>query len=339
VSSGFRTAARKLPAADRLGERPDRVASRSRAWISAGDLGLVLKLPAAALIAALLPPARWERAASVLGGLAAHFGTNVGGVSTDKIAALISGQDVAGSPDAICRKLQRNHRLNQLHFVASWLPGGWPARIAVAGAHHVQAALDAGRGAVLWVAPFVFAPLVAKRALHECGFAVHHLSRPEHGFSSTVFGVGVLNPIRTRIEDRYLAERTTIARVGQTAAAVRTLAERLAANRVVSVTFADQGTRLIETPFLAGRLRVAPGAAHLALRSGASLLPVFALRTGTDAFRVEIGPQLSPSPGQDRNRQIEAMVAVYADELARRVRRWPEQFLWHDGVVQPFEDG
>jgi lauroyl/myristoyl acyltransferase len=333
------TAARNVPAPDRSGERPDRVTPRPRAWISAGDLGLVLKLPAAVLIAALLPPARWERAASVLGGLAARLGTNVAGVNADKIAALICDQDVAGSPDAICRGLQRNLRLNQLHFVGSWLPGGWPARITVAGADHVKAALDAGRGAVLWVAPFVFAPLVAKRGLHECGFAVHHLSRPDHGFSGTVFGVAVLNPIRTRIENRHLAERITIARAGQTMAAVRTLAERLAANRIVSLTFTDQGTRLIETPFLAGRLRTAPGAAHLALRSGAKLLPVFALRTGPDSFKVEIGPELSPPPGQDRNRQIEAMVAVYAEELAHRVRRWPDQFLWHHGAVRPLAGG
>ncbi len=334
------TAARNLPVAEpRSGDRRDSVASRSRAWISAGDLGLVLKLPAAVLIAALLPPARWERAASVLGGLAARLGTKVGGVNADKIAALIGGQDVAGSPDAICSGLQRNLRLNQLHFVGSWLPGGWPARIAVAGADHIHAALDGGRGAVLWVAPFVFAPLVAKRGLHECGFAVHHLSRRGHGFSSTLFGVTVLNPIRTRIEDRYLAERITISHVGQTTAAVRVLAERLAANRVVSLTFTDQGTRLIETPFLAGRLRVALGAVHLALRSGASLLPVFVLCTAADTFCVEIGPRLSPPPGQDRNRQIEAMVAVYAEELARRVRSWPDQFLWHGRVVHRFENG
>ena len=333
------TAAPGSPAAaPRSGAGSEGATERSRAWISAGDLGLMLKLPAAALLAALLPPARWEGAASRLDELAAHLGTNVRRISEDKIAALIRGQDVAGSPAAIRAGLQRNFRLNQLQFVASWLPGGWPARIAVDGADHVRAALDAGRGAVLWVAPLVFAPLIAKRALYERGFAVHHLSHG-HQLSGTRFGIAVLNPIRTRIEDRYLAERIVIAQAGQTAAAVRTLAQRLAANRVVSVTFTDQGMRRVETPFLAGRLRPAPGAAHLALRSGAALLPVFALRTGPDTFSVEIAPPLLSPPREDRDRQMQAMVGVYAEQLAARVRRWPDQFLWHNGAVVPVAAG
>ena len=132
-------------------------------------------------------------------------------------------------PAAIGKGLQRNHRLNQLCFVASWRPGGWSPQITVTGTEHLHVALAAGRGAVLWVAPFVFAPLVAKRGLHQAGFSVHHLSRPSHGFSSTRLGMAVLNPIRTRIEDRYLAERITIPRSGETTAAIRTLARRLAA--------------------------------------------------------------------------------------------------------------
>ena len=329
------TAASKSAAADRRSAdgRPG-AAKRPPAWIRAGDLGLLLKLPAAALIAGLLPPARWDEAAGRLDGLAGRLGTRVGRADPDKIAALIRGQDVAGSPEAIRKGLQRNVRLNQLQFVASWLPRGWPARIAVSGVEHVRHALDAGRGAVLWVAPLVFAPLVAKRALHECGFAVHHLTRHNHGFSSTRFGVAVLNPIRTRIEDRYLAERITIPRGGQPTAAVRALAERLAANKLVSVTFTDQGERLVEAPFLAGYLRTALGAAHLAHRSGAALLPAFALRTGADAFDVEIGPPLCPPAELDRDARMRAVVVAYADRLADRVRRRPDQFLWHAGLVR-----
>ncbi len=327
------TAAAKPPAADTGATgRQVRTVDGSRAWISAGDLGLMLKLPAAALLAALLPPARRDAAAGALGGLAGRLGINAGGLQPAKIAALIRGQDVAGAPDAIARGLRRNFRLNQLHFAASWLPGGWPARIRVTGADEVRHALAAGRGAVLWVAPLIFAPLVAKRALHEHGFAVHHLTRPGHGFSRTTFGTAVLNPLRTRIEDRYLAERITI-RGEQTAGPVRALARHLAANHVVSVTFTRSGMRVIETPFLAGRLRTAPGAPHLALRAGAPLLPVFALRTGPDQFSVELGPPLATPPGETRERQIQALLAAYASELAARVRRAPDQFLWQDDIV------
>ena len=48
-----------------------------------------------------------------------------------------------------------------------------------------------------------------------------------------------------------------------------------------------------------GRLRTGAGRAHLALASGAPLLPVFALRTGPDQFSVEIGPPLATPPAGD----------------------------------------
>jgi lauroyl/myristoyl acyltransferase len=302
-------------------------------WVRAGDLGLMLKLPAAALIATLLPSASWERAAGTLDGMAAWLGNWGGRIERGTIAALVLGQGVAASPEAIGKALQRNCRFNQLCFIASWRPGGWSPEITITGTEHLHAALAAGRGAVLWVAPFVFAPLVAKRGLHQAGFAVHHLSRPNHGFSSTRFGVVVLNPIRTRIEDRYLAERITIPQSGETTAAVRTLARRLAANRIVSITFTFLGERQVEVPFLAGRLRSALGAPHLALRSGAPLHPVFALRTGPQSFSVEIAPALVAEADGTREQQLRALVEAYAAQMVQPVRLHPDQFLWQGGIV------
>src|SRR5258708_1212711 len=66
--------------------------------------------------------------------------------------------------------------------------------------------MRAGRGAVLWVAHFSFNSLAAKKALHQAGFAVAHLSRPEHGFSTSRFGIAALNPIRVRTDRRFLAD-------------------------------------------------------------------------------------------------------------------------------------
>ncbi len=41
-------------------------------------------------------------------------------------------------------------------------------------------------------------------AFHRAGLAVSHLSRASHGFSGSRLGVRVLNPIHTKVEDRYL---------------------------------------------------------------------------------------------------------------------------------------
>ena len=74
------------------------------------------------------------------------------------------------------------------------------------GREHLDEALGRGKGCVLWVAHFVFAPNIAKLALHDAGYKVSHLSRLDHGFSSTRFGIKWLNPVRSRFEDRLLAE-------------------------------------------------------------------------------------------------------------------------------------
>ena len=61
-------------------------------------------------------------------------------------------------------------RLDQLGYLRSHAPGGWRADLTLDGLEHLHGALAAGRGAILWVAPTVFAPLLAKRALHERAF-------------------------------------------------------------------------------------------------------------------------------------------------------------------------
>lgn len=61
------------------------------------------------------------------------------------------------------------------------------------------------------MAPTVHQWLLTKRTLAEAGYAVHHLSSYIHGFSiRSRLGEALLNPIRTRVEDRYLAERVRI---------------------------------------------------------------------------------------------------------------------------------
>ena len=55
--------------------------------------------------------------------------------------------------------------------------------------------------------------LVSKMALHRAGYGLVHLSRSEHGYSSTIFGMRCLNPLRSRIESRYLAERVVIGEI------------------------------------------------------------------------------------------------------------------------------
>ncbi|MFN0177994.1 MAG: hypothetical protein ACKVZ0_04280 [Gemmatimonadales bacterium] len=198
--------------------------------------------------------------------------------------------------------------------------------IAVAGLGQVASALAANRGAILWVGRFTWASIITKVGLHGAGCPVTHLSRPTHGFGTSPFAVRRLNPVWTRIEERFLRERLVM-EPGSETTALRALRGRLADNGVVSISVGDEGARTIEVPFLDGRLRLATGPLHLAAASGAALLPVFTLREPTGTFRVEIEPALSVTAEEERDERDARMARDYAARLERWVRRYPGQWL------------
>ena len=80
-------------------------------------------------------------------------------------------------------------------------------QVSCRGLAHIAAAQSQGCGAILWIADLVSAGDVVKVALAREGFRMVHLSRPEHGFTTSKFGMRFLNPFRISFERAYLAER------------------------------------------------------------------------------------------------------------------------------------
>ena len=303
-----------------------RAAVVARPWFDRGDAFTSLSLVALLPIAWLCPPAAWPRISRALGAMRR--------VSPDAPDAIRT----RGSTGSVCaqaavRELDANRRELRLQVLRELAPWGWHPAIDLRGREHLERALAQQRGAVLWVSHFVFAGLVAKIALRRVGVSLAHLSRPEHGFSKTRFGIAVLNPIRCRAEDRYLGERVSIG-AGGASAAMRELRAVLARNGVVSVTVGDwEGFRFADVPFADGRIRIGTGAAKLAWLTGAALLPVHVVRRGLgDAFEVVIGAPLLPREAAGREQAIEAAVAAYARGLQPVVMRHPGQWRGWSGV-------
>ncbi|HEV8712769.1 MAG TPA: hypothetical protein VGX03_08085 [Candidatus Binatia bacterium] len=241
----------------------------------------------------------------------------------------------AGAPSAdedalddVCRELDA-HRLElRLQILRDLLLRNWRPEIRVEGTAHLAAALAAGRGAVLWIARFAFAETVAKIGLWRAGYPSAHLSRTIHGFSHSLFGRRWLNPVKLRMENRYLAERIVL-NDGAPGAAMRRLYNVLLGNGVVSITVDTWGAHVAEAPFLRGRLRVATGAPSLAWKTGAPLLPVFVLRDhASGGFRLLIEGPLPTDPTRPKSDAQQAAVARYANLLEPHVGAYPGQ--WRD---------
>jgi lauroyl/myristoyl acyltransferase len=298
-------------------------------YLRANDLAMLAKLPLAALVAWTLPEPAWDRVAAAAAATSRRKAARI----LPHLEAFARGTELGAPVEAVVRGHARNVRLLQAQYLRCHRPRGWRPDVRLEGREHLDRALAAGHGAIVWVVPFVFALLVTKMALHAAGYGLVHLSRAEHGGSPTRFGVRVLNPVRVRAENRYLAERVVIGEGCPLGEAMRTLARRLAANRVVSITVGAQGAKTRAAPFLGGELRVATGAPSLALRTGAPLLPVFTVREGPGRFLTAIEPPLRADPGLGRERATQDLVADLVARTEGRARRWPDQFHWYDDVT------
>ena len=211
-----------------------------RSFFNREDAWFLLELPMLSVAATVVAERKWHGVCVRLEKLKSMFGR----FSTAKIRhglTLLNGS--ANEEEAFDIAAMRSEHHVQIlrdYFL------GWKPKIVLTGSEHVDAALADGRGIVLWVAHFCFNALAAKMAFHQGGYLVSHMSRPEHGFSKTRFGIAVLNPIRVRTELRYLRDRIIIERA-KPSASVRTARKRLAQNEIISVTAgAWEGARVAE---------------------------------------------------------------------------------------------
>lgn len=245
------------------------------------------------------------------------------------LEAVVGGRRLSEPLKQVAQRHAAYSIFERLLVLRCWRPGGWRPDGRLEGREHLDQALAAGRGALLWAGPFVFTPLSAKIVLRQEGFLVTHLSRFTHGFSGTRLGRRVLNPLRTRIEENVLAERVVLP-PGDSVGALRLLRRRLAKNRIVSIRALPIGRRRIEVPFLDGCFQVANGAPALAAATGAALLPMLSIAETPARHVTIIEPPLTSSNPDPRGAATE-LVAQYAAVLERHALRWPDQYsYWYD---------
>lgn len=218
---------------------------------------------------------------------------------------------------------------HHLQILQSYRPLGWRAELKLEGESHLRDALQAGKGAVLWVAHFGFNALATKVAIARAGYRVSHLSRPEHGFSKSRFGIWLLNPIRVHAELPHLAGRIIIDRANPGAA--KAAAEgTLKANGIISITAgAWEGRRVAEAGLFGGSIELATGAPGFAIASGAALLPVFTTRDArSGAIVVAVGEPIVPPEASDKLERIDRMTQAFVDRMRPYIEAHPEQ--WRD---------
>jgi hypothetical protein len=240
----------------------------------------------------------------------------------------------AALDDAAARRIERENCavwiLRQLQLLRSYRPGGWRPVTVLEGRERIEAALEGGLGVILWTVPLRFSDLATKIGMHEAGYALTHLSMPDHGWSSTRFGVRWLNPIWTGVESRFVKERVVIDPDDPKPATER-IRDALTANGIVSITaIRGAARRPAAIRILQARYRLGLGAPMLAHDTGAALLPVFTVRRADGSFRILIDEAVPIPAGLTRLDAASAAVEELGRRIERHVRLAPAQWNWWD---------
>ena len=178
--------------------------------IRARDIFWIIKIALLTTISWTIPERRWPFIAQALARLVTRLKVRRRRTQHQRRGLIFNNRFESSALDRM-EVMCRVHRyVARMQGFREYRPGGWRPEIQVVGAEYIEAALAQGHGVLLWVAGFAYRDLVTKKALHEAGYRVSHLSRSGHNISSTRFGIRALNPIWTRIEDRFLAERVLI---------------------------------------------------------------------------------------------------------------------------------
>jgi glycosyltransferase involved in cell wall biosynthesis/lauroyl/myristoyl acyltransferase len=297
----------------------------TRPAVTLRDVRTALRLCLAWLQSWFLPQKLWPRTAN----WTSAVGAALAGRSCESVRERMRAELnlPPGEATALAKELRSARHEVALQCLRGFRPGGWNSNISVLGLDPLLEALETNRGCVLWVAHFVFAANVVKLAMCAIGLPVAHISRPDHGFSSSRFGIRVLNPLRTRFEQKYLSERIVFDR-SRPLPAMRRAKLILDKGGLLSLTAgAWEGGHLACSKFLVSHLSLATGPIALARNSSSILLPVFAVRTGKpNDFLVQFG---SPIDVHCQNSQSEAMTegtAGFMAQLAPWVFNYPGQW-------------
>lgn len=298
--------------------RKTKRASRSGKVFAREDIGFLAGLPVLAIVALLVPEKRWRVVCAWLERLR-RVPLHDAGANRDLAAFGLDSR-------ADWRRIGAARSEHNIQILRERLVG-WRPEIELHGVEHLDAAREEGHGAVLWIGHFAFNALAAKMAFARAGFEVFHVSRPEHGFSKSRFGIRYLNPIRTSAELGYAAGRIVIDRADP-AASMNEARRLLRLNKFVSITAgAWEGDLLVDARIGDSVIALAGGAPRLARIAQAPLLPVFVLRddnSGRILVIVERPVHLERS--QDKIEIVKGAAQDFADRHLPYLKAFPHQW-------------
>lgn len=286
--------------------------------MSLDDVLTALTLGFCTMIALFLPQSLWQWAARTCA--SAHLVAKKPNLS--ETCETLNGQGLIVSETELARDIIAGSYLENIETMGEYLGYRGESNVLVEGTINVERAREAGRGVILWHSAFCAASLLEKRGYHCGKLPVTHMRSLSHPYSSTAFGMKFLNPIRTRIENKYLEDVVWLAPGGGRVALER-LSKALNRNRIVSLTATGSGKNALRVPFFGGNLSLALGVPSLAYKTGAAVVPTATLILPGPEYLVHFGSPLVVDRGLSEADFGLKLAEAYSKILAEHVRRNP----------------
>jgi lauroyl/myristoyl acyltransferase len=347
--------------------RRELLTERRVAWAPGKRMG---DNPASKLLLSAEGMAYWVAAAPALARLPAALGYRIAcwrgdllfrcqaGKRTEMVrnVRLVLGNDL--SPAAAQQVVRDWFRLTSCGTVdvKRLRRGARPLRrlVEIRGREHLEAALAAGKGAILCSAHFgSYASGLS--VLHASGFPVTHIGRWDHNYNYD-YRVNYNRRVGVSSAERWFWERVYARPVlryrqrpniepwpGRPQVAMLAAAA-LRANEVVSISIDappldNERARAVDVPFLGRRAQLMPGVVTLAQLTGAPVLMGFLYR-GAD-YRHQVWEISAPVPLEGET--ATAFGRCVAD-VSAAIRRSPSHWnLWHTvdvsrlGLIEPYD--
>jgi len=295
------------------------VNANRRRLLAPSDIAILALLPAATLVAKLVPESRWRRIAVLLGRGLTVLRPGQDHALCQEIARQCDGHTGQIDGHAVLHRIRSGSFELGLRKLTS--PAKWQTPLELLGQEHIEHGLSRGQGVILWLAPLKFTGSIGLQAVHRAGYAVNMLSRPEHGLSSTVFGQHILNRFAYLGDDPDHPKRIVMIEDGQTA--IDRLRRILRENGVVAIAATALTDQPVRRRFFDGEIELASGPPRLAMATGAALLPVFAHRNAA-GYRVLVEPALELAHTV-KDAAIQSMFDQFINRLEHFVRQYPAE--------------
>lgn len=197
--------------------------------------------------------------------------------------------------------------------------------IEIAGLEHLDAALAKGKGVIGISAHignfFTFGP-----ALGSTGYLYNVVVKDSpNPILAKVWRKGQINSLNIPIPAEPPMD------------CVKTILRKLRSGEIVSLFIDEDRSQGIPVEFFGKPAYTPTGPAVLALRSGASLVPMFAVREGRNRHRIIIQPAGEFELGDDKDENIAAIITWCTRVIENMIRQYPDQWTWFNARWKTYQ--